>query len=105
MATPKEKTVKKSEVKVTPKVTEPVIDRTEEKTERFRRVAKLRANFVIDKLANLGKITENPQNYHFTEEQILFIFENIETLTADIKRKFLDCISMADTKEKYKVEL
>jgi len=106
LATAQKKVVKKDELKVQEKVSEiSAVDRTDEKIERFKRVVGLRVNMVIDKLGNLGKVTENPQNYQFTEEQILLIFGNIEELTADIKRKFLDCISMTDIKEKYKVSL
>jgi len=77
----------------------------EDRRDRFIRVVEKRANFVIDKLANLGKVTQNPQNYLFDAEQIELIFGQIETFTEDIKKRFMDCISISDTKEDYKIRL
>jgi len=91
-----------SKVKTQKETPKPVV---KSKTQRFNDVAERRANMVIDKLANLGKITDNPQNYEFTEEQVLEIFSNIQTFTQNILQRFLDCISMSETKEKYKINL
>jgi len=75
------------------------------KEERFKRIASARQNRVIDKLGIFGKISDNPQNYSFDKEQIYKLFEPIESFTAKLKQKFLDCINVEEQKEEYKINL
>jgi len=95
----------KPEVKLKSKVEPEVkVENTlEVKKERFQRVAVRRTNSIIDKLTILGKITQNPQNYHFTKEQIENMFLPIETLTEKIKNKFFDCIGLDEQKKEFLV--
>ena len=75
------------------------------KVDRFKRIASERQHKVIDRMAILGKIADNPQNYEFTEEQIFELFAPLEAFTEKIKNRFLDCIDVKEIKAEYKVEL
>lgn len=89
----------------TEKVTDKVIMNKETKEQKFNRLGSERQGRVIDRLAMLGRIADNPQNYDFDEEKILILFAGIEEFTAKMKQRFLDCISAQDVKEEYKVSL
>lgn len=97
----------KAKVKIEPKAEKKPevksVDTSDVKKERFQRVAVRRTNLIIDKLTILGKITQNPQNYDFTKEQIENMFLPIEALTEKIKLKFLDCISLDEQKLEFLV--
>jgi len=89
----------------TEKVTKKVSVNKDTKRDRFIRIASDRQHKVIDRLAILGKIADNPQNYDFTEEQIFKLFEDLEAFTLKIKQRFLDCIGVKEIKDGYKTVL
>ena len=89
----------------TEKVTEKVSVNKDTKQERFRRIASEREHKVIDRLAILGRIADNPQNYEFTTEQVMNLFEDIEAFTLKMKNRFLDCIGVKEIKDEYKTVL
>ena len=81
------------------------VDNTQVRKDRFVRVVEHRSNKVIDRLAILGKITQNQQNYLFSREQIENIFFNIKSYTSEIEKKFHDCLSVDETKLEYRINL
>lgn len=91
--------------KPTEKKTEKVSVNKDTKEDRFKRIASERQNKVIDRIAILGKIADNPQNYGFTEEQVMDLFLGIEEFTAEVKQRFLSCIDVREIKNEYKVSL
>jgi len=78
---------------------------TEERADRFKRIATQRQNSVIDRLALLGRIADNPQNYKFDAEQVLAVMSPIKVFVGEIERKLLDCLSSNEIKEDFKVSL
>lgn len=89
----------------TEKKTEKVSINKDTKQDRFKRIASDRQHKVIDRIAILGKISDNPQNYDFDEEDIFKLFEGIETFTAKMKQRFLDCIGVKEIKNEFKIDL
>lgn len=81
------------------------LDTKELRSERFNRVAVKRGQSVIDRLAILGKITQNPQNYEFSAKEIDQIFNKIDAFSVDLRKRFYDCLSISETKDEYKISL
>lgn len=82
-------------------VTEPALS----KRDRFLKNAEFRANKVIERLQLLGRIADNPQNYQYTEEDILIVFEGVREMTNDMETKFLSTLSVEDIAQKRKISL
>ena len=61
---------------------------TETKEEKFRRLANLRTNLILDGLRKLGGLS-NRNHYAYTEEEIQRIFHTIDEAVADAKRLFM----------------
>jgi bifunctional pyridoxal-dependent enzyme with beta-cystathionase and maltose regulon repressor activities len=59
----------------------------ENKRERFRRLATLRTNIVLQRLKVLGNCA-NRQAYEYTEEEVKKIFSTIEEQMKIIRTKF-----------------
>jgi hypothetical protein len=89
----------------TEKKTEKVSINKDTKQDRFKRIASERQHKVIDRIAILGKIADNPQNYDFDEEDIFKLFDSLEAFTAEIKQRFLNCIGSKEIKNQYKIDL
>jgi len=58
-----------------------------EKTERFKRLAILRTNEVLDRLRILGNCSDR-RSYQYTDEEIEKIFRAIDEQTKIVKSKF-----------------
>lgn len=58
-----------------------------EKTERFKRLAILRTNEVLDRLRILGNCADR-RSYTYTDEEIEKIFRAIDEQTKIVKAKF-----------------
>lgn len=80
-------------------------EREKVKSENFKRVATTRLHKIIDRISLLGNIPKNPQNYSYTEEQIIKLFQQIEDFTANVKQRFLNVKNVKKIKEKFKIEL
>jgi len=63
------------------------INKNETPEERFKRIATLRTNAILDKLRILGKLS-NRQRYGYTEEDINKIFSAINKQLKEVKAKF-----------------
>ncbi len=63
------------------------VDRTETPGERFKRLAILRTNAVLDKIRILGNLS-NKQLYKYSEEDIEKIFTAINSQVREAKGKF-----------------
>lgn len=63
------------------------IDRNETASEKFKRLATLRTNAVIDRLRILGNLS-NKQLYDYTEEDINRIFSAINKQLKETRIKF-----------------
>jgi len=61
------------------------VDETPE--ERFKRIAEIRANTVLDKLRILGKLS-NRQMYSYSDEDINKIFSAINKQFKEVRAKF-----------------
>jgi ABC-type Fe3+-hydroxamate transport system substrate-binding protein len=55
--------------------------------ERFKRIATLRTNAILDKLRILGKLS-NRQRYSYSEEDINKIFSAINKQVREVRAKF-----------------
>lgn len=55
--------------------------------ERFKRIATVRTNAVLDRLRILGKLS-NRQMYSYSEEDINKIFRAIDKHTKEVRAKF-----------------
>jgi CRISPR/Cas system-associated exonuclease Cas4 (RecB family) len=60
---------------------------SQEKSERFKRLASKRTNEVLDKLRILGNCADR-RSYHYTDEEIEKIFRAIDEQTKIVKAKF-----------------
>lgn len=60
---------------------------TEQKSERFKRIAENRTNRIIEGLRLLGNCS-NRSNYDYTEEDVRKIFSAIEHELKETKKKF-----------------
>ncbi len=60
---------------------------SQEKTDRFKRVAGKRTNRIIEQIRLLGNCS-NRSNYEYTEEDVKKIFSVIETELRDAKSKY-----------------
>ena len=65
--------------------------------ERFKRIATLRTNAILDKLRILGKLS-NRQRYGYSEEDINKIFSAINRQVREVRAKF-----NSRQKEKFKL--
>jgi hypothetical protein len=63
------------------------VNSNETPEERFKRIATLRTNAILDKLRILGKVS-NRQRYSYSEEDINKIFSAINKQLREIKPKF-----------------
>lgn len=59
------------------------------KTDNFIRLAEARTNKIIDMIELLGNLS-NKSNYSYTKEQVDFIFDSIQQVLDESKRKFSD---------------
>lgn len=59
----------------------------ESRHERFKRLATLRTNAILEKLRLLGNLSSKT-NYEYTEEELTKIFSAIETQLRNIKALF-----------------
>jgi len=64
-----------------------VIDILEDKRERFRRLATLRTNAVLQKLRVLGNCS-NRATYAYTDEEVAKIFSELDSALKEAKLKF-----------------
>lgn len=71
---------------------------TESRNARFRRLAQSRGDRLIREINLLGNLA-NKNNYSYTEEQVLSLFEPIEKELRDTRDKFLP-----DAKQPRKVQ-
>lgn len=62
---------------------------TDQKAERFKRIAENRTNRIIEGLRLLGNCS-NRSNYSYTEEDIQKIFSALEYELKETKKKFKD---------------
>ena len=60
----------------------------ETKSEKFQRLANLRANQILEDLRKLGNLS-NRNHYDYTEDEVQRIFSTIEGAVADAKSRFL----------------
>jgi hypothetical protein len=60
----------------------------ETKSEKFQRLATLRANQILEDLRKLGNLS-NKNHYDYTEDEIRRIFSSIEEAVGDAKSRFL----------------
>jgi hypothetical protein len=60
----------------------------ETKSEKFQRLATLRANQILEDLRKLGNLS-NKNHYEYTEDEVQRIFATIEKAVADAKGRFL----------------
>lgn len=63
------------------------MNKTEEKSERFRRVAENRTNRIIESIRLLGNCS-NRSNYEYTDEEVRKIFGAIEAELKETKIKY-----------------
>ena len=63
------------------------IDNNETPEERFKRIAEVRTNAVLDRLRILGNLS-NRQMYSYSEEDINKIFSAITKQIKEVKAKF-----------------
>lgn len=63
--------------------------KNDKKAENFKRLAEARTNKIINMIDLLGNLS-NKSNYSYTEEQINYIFDSIETSLKESKMKFCD---------------
>ena len=63
------------------------MEKQENKRERFKRLATLRTNIVLNRLKVLGNCA-NRSAYEYTEEEINKIFSEIERKVKETKAKF-----------------
>ena len=63
------------------------VNSNETPEERFKRIATLRTNAILDKLRILGKVS-NRQRYNYSEEDINKIFRAINNQIKEVKTKF-----------------
>ncbi len=63
------------------------MEKQENKRERFKRLATLRTNVVLNRLKILGNCA-NRSAYEYTEEEINKIFSEIEHRVKEVKAKF-----------------
>ena len=66
------------------------INNNETPEERFKRIATVRTNAVLDKLRILGNLS-NRQMYSYSEEDINKIFRAIDKQIKEVKAKFNSC--------------
>jgi len=64
-----------------------IMDKNETKSERFRRLATLRTNLVLQRLKVLGNCA-NRQAYDYTEDEVKKIFSTIEEQLKTVKSHF-----------------
>lgn len=55
--------------------------------QRFKRIATLRTNAILDKLRILGKLS-NTQRYNYSEEDVNRIFSAINRQVREVRAKF-----------------
>jgi len=63
------------------------VNDNETREERFKRIATLRTNAVLDRLRILGNLS-NRQMYSYSEEDIRKIFSAIDKQMKEVKAKF-----------------
>ncbi len=73
------------------------VNNNETAEERFKRIATLRANAILDKIRILGNLS-NKKAYSYTEEDINKIFSAINKQLKEVRAKF-------DSKKKEKFKL
>jgi hypothetical protein len=60
----------------------------ETKSEKFRRLANLRANQILEDLRKLGNLS-NKNHYQYSEDEVQRIFTTIDEAVSDAKGRFL----------------
>lgn len=70
---------------------------SENRHERFKRIATYRTNMVLDKLRLLGNLS-NKTNYEYTDEELNKVFDVVERQLRTIKAKF-------SNKENFRIDL
>ena len=63
------------------------VDNNETSEERFKRIATVRTNAVLDRLRILGNLS-NRQMYSYSEEDISKIFSTINKQVKEVRAKF-----------------
>ncbi len=64
-----------------------MLNRSETREQRFRRLAEQRVNVILDKLRLIGQLA-NKSNYEYTDDQVEAIFKAIQKEVNGTKSRF-----------------